>query len=418
MRENGTLKASYGYDQNGNRSTLVYANGITTTYAYNNANLVTSLQNKKGSTILSSYAYTYYLDGNQAAKADHAGKVTSYLYDGLGRLTKETETSPTGSWSKAYTFDATGNRATLTYAVNGTTESVTSYTYDANNRMLRESKTDGTAGNAAQDGFDYGYDNNGNQISKISFSLGGFAGASAAFGLFVFNPTGAASGESDVTIELYEYNAFNQLIDVQNNEGIHSYAYKSCSNCGEKFSFKENRNITIKCDNCHENVIIDQKKGGFFNKDGLTCPLCKKPLTQAQAIGQKSVTVDCPECSCGILMSRSEIDNSSGNYICPVCDSQFDVKQAYAKSKLVSDTGVSVIKYEGDNSTFVWKHPVEDFNLSYNAVKYILKQRRLLKAPAVVLAERRKVRQLFAQAVAEIPTIGHIHFDFLDCLPH
>ena len=24
----------------------------------------------------------------------------------------------------------------------------------------------------------------------------------------------------------------------------------------------------------------------------------------------------------------------------------------------------SVIKYEGDNSTFIWKHPCEDFNTS------------------------------------------------------
>lgn len=29
----------------------------------------------------------------------------------------------------------------------------------------------------------------------------------------------------------------------------------------------------------------------------------------------------------------------------------------------MTDTGVSVIQYDGDNSTFVWKHPIEDFNL-------------------------------------------------------
>lgn len=28
----------------------------------------------------------------------------------------------------------------------------------------------------------------------------------------------------------------------------------------------------------------------------------------------------------------------------------------------ISDSGISVIKYEGDNETFVWKHPIEDFN--------------------------------------------------------
>ena len=31
-------------------------------------------------------------------------------------------------------------------------------------------------------------------------------------------------------------------------------------------------------------------------------------------------------------------------------------------SELVKDKIASVIKYEGDNSTFIWKHPEEDFN--------------------------------------------------------
>ena len=106
---------------------------------------------------------------------------------------------------------------------------VTAYTYDKLNR-LTSVRENGTLKASYGYGYGYGYDNNGNQISKISFSLGGASGsstgASAAFGLFVFNPTGATSGGSDVTIELYEYNAFNQLIAVQNDEGIHSYAYK------------------------------------------------------------------------------------------------------------------------------------------------------------------------------------------------
>jgi YD repeat-containing protein len=86
VKESGTTVAGYAYDANGNRSSLVYTNSNTEDYAYNLANAVTSLQNKQGSTVLSSYAYTYYLDGNQESKTDHNGVATSYTYDGAGRL--------------------------------------------------------------------------------------------------------------------------------------------------------------------------------------------------------------------------------------------------------------------------------------------------------------------------------------------
>lgn len=79
------------------------------------------LTNKKGSSIISSYTYTYYLDGNQATKTDHTEKVTTYVYDGLGRLkTEATQGEPTIS----YTYDDYNNRATMTVG-----DVVTSYTY-------------------------------------------------------------------------------------------------------------------------------------------------------------------------------------------------------------------------------------------------------------------------------------------------
>jgi RHS repeat-associated protein len=133
--ENGVLQAVYTYDANGNRESLTLANGVTTTYTYNLANLVTSVTNGT----LSSYEYTYYLDGNQRTKTDHNNRTTTYEYDGLGRLTRETD----DELDISYTFDARGNRATMTK--NGV---VTSYEYDLNNRLLGES-----------------YDNNGNQLT-------------------------------------------------------------------------------------------------------------------------------------------------------------------------------------------------------------------------------------------------------------
>ena len=113
-----------------------------------------SLINKKGSTTLSSYTYTYYLDGNIALKHDSTSDTKEYTYDGVGRL--KTESSQYGA-SITYTYDDSNNRATMT--VGGV---VTSYNYDKNNRLVAEIKNL----NGIKETTRYYYDKNGNQISK------------------------------------------------------------------------------------------------------------------------------------------------------------------------------------------------------------------------------------------------------------
>jgi len=129
----------------------------------------------------------------------------------------------------------------------------------------------------------------------------------------------------------------------------------TCDNCGTVFGFGDHRKMTINCPYCHETVIVDQKEGA--NPE---CPLCHNAVQQA--LGKQTVRVECPQCNCGIMVDRAAVERPGAPYPCPICDAPFDLRQAYARSKLVSDTGVSVIQYEGDNSTFVWKHPIEDFN--------------------------------------------------------
>lgn len=207
--EGGTLAATYTYDANGNRSSLTYGNGNSVDYAYNLANLVTSLQNKNGATTLSKYAYTYYLDGNQATKSDHTGRITNYQYDGLGRLKKEAESGAAGAITKAYTFDAAGNRAAI--IVNGAENYTTGYQYDLNNRLTTETKQLSDKTEAT----DYYYDNNGNTIAKNTGTLS------------------PGSGEQTLTVstdmtgaELYSYDGFDRMTGVQNSQGAISYTYK------------------------------------------------------------------------------------------------------------------------------------------------------------------------------------------------
>ena len=136
-----------------------------------------------------------------------------------------------------------------------------------------------------------------------------------------------------------------------------------CGNCKSEINVKANRMAVGNCQNCGS-VAFDRAKG--------VCPICKSKIAMtdyAKAASvedlKKSGTTPlfvCPECGCDIQASKQ-----GGELLCPVCSYKFDgyeeVFSQIQKSKLVTDNGISIIKYEGDNQTFVWKHPIEDFNM-------------------------------------------------------
>ena len=193
VSESGQQQAAYAYDANGNRASLTYANGVTETYRYNKANWLTNVENRNIDGVVSSFTYTYYASGSQKSKADQAGIITSYTYDGLNRLTQESET---GGLTHSYSYDNAGNRAQMT--VSGTESYVTTYRYDAVNRLLSENRTgDGSAETL------YTYDADGNLLTRTATSSDGIAGAT------------------------YQYDLFGQLV-LANEGGIQAaYAYNA-----------------------------------------------------------------------------------------------------------------------------------------------------------------------------------------------
>ena len=195
VSESGRQQAAYAYDTNGNRASLTYANGVTETYRYNKANWVILLENRNKKGVISSYAYTYYASGSQKTKTIAGGTVTSYVYDGLNRLIHEAET---GALTQGYTYDARGNRASMT--VSGKERYTVSYAYDANNRLLTERKTRGLLTDLTT----YAYDANGNLLSKT------FTG-----------------GDGSLTGATYTYNLFGQLTAASENGQTAAYAYNA-----------------------------------------------------------------------------------------------------------------------------------------------------------------------------------------------
>lgn len=195
VSENSTVIAAYTYDNKNNRTQTVAVGGETTNYSYNLANVLTSLEcgDKLNET------YSYYLNGNQKSKVSN-GQTTNYVYDSMNRLISENNTQ--------YTFDDFGNRLTMSDG-----ETITEYSYDLNNRLTESNEVTGDVTATTK----FFYDYNGNQITKA---------------VMVNQPyTEGMSGDYTISdtssnyIAFYEYNCYNQLVGVDANGIISSYAY-------------------------------------------------------------------------------------------------------------------------------------------------------------------------------------------------
>ena len=213
VKESGNETVSYTYDKNGNKKSETLANGVVSTYTYNKANRITKIENKSGNTDISSYEYSYYLDGSDACKIHNESGIietTSYEYDGLTRLTEEAvKVGNNTTDTYAYEYDDYGNRSKMTAA--GTEDFVTEYSYvDSNGKytalLQKEVKTVENEAdenlitlNPASDVKQtvYTYDSNGNQIKKT------------------------ANGKTETNT----YDGLNQLIGFTDGETTASYAY-------------------------------------------------------------------------------------------------------------------------------------------------------------------------------------------------
>ena len=121
--------------------------------------------------------------------------------------------------------------------------------------------------------------------------------------------------------------------------------------CGYIINVKTEKLTSRNCPHCGNIVVFDQSKG-----DKALCPVCHEKIN-TQAEQTKMAEFSCAQC--GIRLQTAK---TATTYTCPVCDHVNDVQSRLISEEIRKDGLASIIKYEGDNDTLVWKHPIEDFN--------------------------------------------------------
>lgn len=127
--------------------------------------------------------------------------------------------------------------------------------------------------------------------------------------------------------------------------------------CGYTINVKTDKLSSKVCQHCGNTVVFDQSKG-----ENAVCPVCHEKINKRDNMAALA-EFTCPSCSC-----RLSADKNTATYTCPLCDAIINVQERITKEKIKNQGLVSVIKYEGGNDTFVWKHPIEDFNLGSQLV--------------------------------------------------
>lgn len=114
---------------------------MITEYYYNSPGRLTSMINKKGGYVLSSFTYTYDANGNITSIND--GYTTkTYGYDKLNRLIEVQDQQ--GNQIASYSYDFRGNRKTEVGGNFNLDDLNISYSYDGENRLKAVTKGNAT----------------------------------------------------------------------------------------------------------------------------------------------------------------------------------------------------------------------------------------------------------------------------------
>jgi len=218
---------TFGYDPNGNRSSILDAESNTTTYEYNERNLLWKVTDAESHLT----EYTYDANGNLYQLKDPNTNTTTYVYDDFDRL--KTTIYP-DTLTEEYTYDANSNLKTKKDQKN----QIISFDYDNLNRLDLK-----TYPNSAT--VDYAYDL-GSRLTDIIDSTGTihydfdeanrveavtYPGSKVVSYLYDDNSNRTRLTYPDSTYVTYDYDQLNRLTYVKDqlNHTIAHYGYDALS---------------------------------------------------------------------------------------------------------------------------------------------------------------------------------------------
>ncbi|MDQ3802896.1 MAG: putative Ig domain-containing protein [Acidobacteriota bacterium] len=197
----------YAYDELGNLVSQTDAKNRTTSFEYDGMGRRT----RRTLPLGMSETYAYDVGGLLRTQTDFRGKATTYTYDLMGRMLSRAPDPSLGEPSVSFTYNAAGQRATMTDAT-GTT----SYTYDSRDRLTSKASPQGT--------LTYTYDAASNLLSVASSNPGG---VSVSYAYDELNRLKAATDRRLADGETaYAYGVEGELHSTVTPNGVKSeYAY-------------------------------------------------------------------------------------------------------------------------------------------------------------------------------------------------
>jgi RHS repeat-associated protein len=210
----GSTTVGFRYDRDGNRTKVIYPDATSVGYTFDRAERLASLTDWASRSV----SYSYLADGAPETATFPNGTVTTYVYDNTRRMTEIRHALGGTDFSDhEYGLDGVGNVTSLTEGTNAWT-----YTYD---RMYRLTGVTGADGPRS-----YGYDPAGNRTS---------AGATA----YTYDRTDrmTAAGAASVTVDAkgnltargadtFAFNQANRLTSATVGATTESYTYDGDGN--------------------------------------------------------------------------------------------------------------------------------------------------------------------------------------------
>jgi RHS repeat-associated protein len=224
---------SYGYDLDGNQTSVTDADGHTTTQTYDAANQMTSMTVPVSSSSSDTTSYTYDAAGNQTSVTDGNGNTTWTTYNAWN-LPESVIEPGAQTWTTAY--DGDGLPSSVTQP-GGITQS---YSYNSYGSVVSESGSGAAAGTPAQT---FGYDAADRMTSAsapggtdtFSYDADGnletTAGPSGAAS-FAYNGDGLMTSRTDAAgTTTYTYDADDRLATAADplTGALLSYGYNADS---------------------------------------------------------------------------------------------------------------------------------------------------------------------------------------------